>query len=60
MERERERVSLLLHINTELLKEAVQLQAEGKAGPTPKTEPEDDRDGVDGSKPGAPHQSFME
>lgn len=61
MERERERVSLLLHINNELLKEAVQLQADGKWEPMPKTEPGEEPDGLDSSAgSGGPNQDFME
>lgn len=72
-ERERERISLLLTINGELLKELVRLQAEGKAGslgqsppqgPSPKEETRDEKDGVDGSvstpKHAAPHPTFIE
>ena len=50
MEREKERVSLLLQLNTELLREIVRMQAEGKAGPTPRPEPAGDTSHVDFSE----------
>ncbi|KAH0547952.1 hypothetical protein GP486_008307 [Trichoglossum hirsutum] len=70
LKRERERVSLLLEINRDLLQEVVNLQANGKAGvpgqPQSQTtsqdkEPKDDKEGTDGqqAKP-VPDKAYVE
>ena len=71
-EREKERISLLLLINGELLQEILRLQADGKTGPSPaQAQPsptqesvKDERDGVDGEAPKSKkvtaHPEFVE
>ena len=71
-EREKERITLLLVINNDLLQEVLRLQAEGKAGlpgqpagqpQAVKGEVKDEKDGVDGDQPKAkkpPHPEFIE